>query len=797
MVDFVGVMKGFNEQEKVNNQSRRDMAKAFADFKAANPYASAAEFQSFIDSYSGGRNYIAGGAPGSEILSALGARNQETQAADILRQQIADATSRNKFRNDLQTSAESFLLNVADKEPDFVQGYEQFIAEMGVNPEMGRKLFGEQNLSSIFNQQNLNRLRLDEMNRNMPAFMDYLKSTGGDVDDADFKSAAKKYGIPEFMVKDARKIYKEQTDNARMALESERKQELTDLAIDAIERGDPDINSLVTGRAKTLKFDTNAPEFKTYVQSIVKQANTTATQRQTDRRNAQFDELTKFVNDEIALGNDQMLAISLDQKAKELQIDTKNTAWKAYKERVLAKAKIVRDTATDDRNRRINTENAAAANTFRTTLENNRGINDLIQRGRLDEAQARIDEMVGRYSDVNVKALMKEIGDGFINARVGSLQEVQDNKLGELRMKADELVNQSSAEYKTNNTAKAEQYFTAYAGKGQTNPNAGIHGGNAAMAATTLASEYNMSPTVLALMADAFKTMPEGSSPLALAEAARKSIAGYAQPLSAAQALYSSQQSGKMGYFGQDTTVADWTAKTSMTIDQHASNIQDQITKVKELQNVDPATKVKMLEGLSARLEQGFANIRTSIQQADEYATGELGWVTKGTPMFSINDVYYGENGLKKNIDAMTSSLNKEIKELSSSYSQQAVQAPSAKANVISPNTSNPSAFSQGVTSIVDDLEKSKALESISTGAGTKSSVVGSFFNDPDTQLYNKVIKQFLDADGVKNRLKRPENQAEFDLFVADPFNYIYNSDYGQKWLNSEGAEFKDLALAP
>ena len=145
----------------------------------------------------------------------------------------------------------------------------------------------------------------------------------------------------------------------------------------------------------------------------------------------------------------------------------------------------------------------------------------------------------------------------------------------------------------------------------------------------------------------------------------------------------------------------------------------------------------------------------------------------------------------------MTSSLNKEIKELSSSYSQQAVQAPAVTANTISPNTSNPSAFSQGVTSIVEDSEKVKALESVSTGAGTKSGVVGSFFNDPDTQLYNKVIKQFLAADGVRNRLRRPENQAEFDAFMADPFSYIYSSDYGQKWLNSEGAEFKDLTLAP
>ena len=46
----------------------------------------------------------------------------------------------------------------------------------------------------------------------MPAFMDYLKSTGGDVSDADFTAAATKYGIPKFLVEDARKRFNEQTN---------------------------------------------------------------------------------------------------------------------------------------------------------------------------------------------------------------------------------------------------------------------------------------------------------------------------------------------------------------------------------------------------------------------------------------------------------------------------------------------------------------------------------------------------------------------------------------------------------
>lgn len=783
MVDFVGLMSGFNERDRENVASRKDMAKAFADFKAANPYASAAEFQSFIDSYSGGRNYIAGGAPGSEILSALGAENERRQAADVLRQKIADATERNAFRDNLRTSAEGFLLDLEDENPDFVSAYDQFIAEMGVDPQFARQIFGDENLSSIFNQQNVNRLRLDEMNKNMPAFMDYLESTGGDVSDANLRAAAEKSGIPLFMVEDARKIFKEQTDNSRIALESERKGELLDLAIAAIERGDPDIASIIESRAKTLGFKINDPNFKTYLDSITKQANTTARQTQVDRQNAQLGALTAFVNEQIALGNDQLLDITLSEMARTLQISTEGPAWKAYKERVLANAKLVRDRETEDRTRAQNTENAAAANAFRTTLENNRGINDLIQRGMLDEAQARIDEMVGRYSDANVQALMREIGDGFINARVSSLQEVQDNDLGTLRMKSDELAATSAAEYKTSNVAKAESYFTDYAGKDKTNPNAGVHGGNAAMAAKQLALEFNMSPTVLALMADAFATMPQGTSPAALADAARGAISGYAQPFQTSQAAFSDAKGAQLGYFGNDRTVAEWRSTTEQTISQHISAVASQIDKIKSLQGVDAETKIKMLEGLGARMEQGFVQIRNSIQAADKYSTGQYGWVTKGTPMFDINEVYYGPNGLKNGIDAATKNLQKDMNTLSEDLAAQVAASPppAASANANANASDAASAFGRYWEEIGNRSDRrselyrtlrEKGFADTSGTMDTSGQLAGLFGDFTPQQLEdNRIVYEYLVSAGNETMIL--DSAEEYGAFLADPAGYV------------------------
>ena len=63
------------DQKEFRHGQRQQMAKAFADYKAANPYATAADFQSFIDSYSGGNNYISGGAPSVSVRNRIAADN--------------------------------------------------------------------------------------------------------------------------------------------------------------------------------------------------------------------------------------------------------------------------------------------------------------------------------------------------------------------------------------------------------------------------------------------------------------------------------------------------------------------------------------------------------------------------------------------------------------------------------------------------------------------------------------------------------------------------------------------------
>ena len=61
---FSAASGGMHERKELRRGQRQQMAEAFAKFKASNPLATVADFQNFIDSFSGGNNYIAGGAPG-------------------------------------------------------------------------------------------------------------------------------------------------------------------------------------------------------------------------------------------------------------------------------------------------------------------------------------------------------------------------------------------------------------------------------------------------------------------------------------------------------------------------------------------------------------------------------------------------------------------------------------------------------------------------------------------------------------------------------------------------------------
>jgi len=85
MIDFAGFSSGFNAQQERDERRRGELAQAFNEFQRLNPTATADQFQQFIDSMSGGRNYLRGGMPSGAALEAVVSQantNRERAEAD-------------------------------------------------------------------------------------------------------------------------------------------------------------------------------------------------------------------------------------------------------------------------------------------------------------------------------------------------------------------------------------------------------------------------------------------------------------------------------------------------------------------------------------------------------------------------------------------------------------------------------------------------------------------------------------------------------------------------------------------
>ena len=97
MINFTSMATGFQNRGDENRIERRKVAEAFEQFKQNNPEATLAQFQQYIDSVSGGRNYLAGGAGSGETLRKLGEEVPEEQGLLCLAQEDGPTCRTHQF----------------------------------------------------------------------------------------------------------------------------------------------------------------------------------------------------------------------------------------------------------------------------------------------------------------------------------------------------------------------------------------------------------------------------------------------------------------------------------------------------------------------------------------------------------------------------------------------------------------------------------------------------------------------------------------------------------------------------
>lgn len=101
--------QGFNDRREENSRRRSELADAFTQFRQANPHATMAQMQQWMDAKSGGRNYLRGGMPSGEVLQGIADENAKAKAFAEQGQRLERLSQRNAMTNELQSTAMRYM----------------------------------------------------------------------------------------------------------------------------------------------------------------------------------------------------------------------------------------------------------------------------------------------------------------------------------------------------------------------------------------------------------------------------------------------------------------------------------------------------------------------------------------------------------------------------------------------------------------------------------------------------------------------------------------------------------------
>lgn len=782
--DSAGIMSGFNAREKENVQSRKDMAKAFADFKAANPYASAAEFQEFIDSYSGGRNYIAGGAPGSEIISALGAENQRAQAADILRTQVADASARSGLIDDITGRAEQYLLGLKKTENtpiDYSQAASDFYGTLGIDGEAAKSFFGDKPLTSIFNESNRNRLVLNDIREKTPEFLELVKASGGYGSDEAFNKAREAMGIPAYMVEPMRARVKQELEDEQIELRDSRRERLLTRARKGIADGDPNIRKTLEGAAKDFGFDISSDESKAYFDSVEAEARTTYDDAQLLKREERFDRLMDFAERQIKLGNASTLPNTFATKAKSLGLDVNNAGYDQFYQEVVAEAQRNRD--IEDTNIENAKQDRLATNnvSFYSALESDTTILSLIDRGEIEKAKAAITARANKFQPEVAEFLIQGIEE-FLNGTIAERVIVQNAALAENRDEARGARASAETAYSTANQDKVTQFFGSI---DESNPNAGPAKGNAVLAASEIAKVFDMNMATMSVLQNAWSQVPEGTTAQELVALGQKALQDSRLGVSAADGKSKAGDLAEQnsGFLGMSQTFDNWlTGLDGKTRDQFGA-IENKFLALSRLPSStaeEAQKKIALLNALQTRIMNTTGAVSSYIQSAQDTSFGPDGWITKGTPQWDVAKIS-GENGFKDQVAKMQKELIDKIAEEVNNTTVPNAPTPRVGGGGNQNASNAASSFSRYWEELGNRKERRSELYSKLQEAGfrdtsgtmdTMGQLSGMFGSYTDQQLEdNELVYDYLVTAGNETMIL--DSAEEYGKFLADPAGYV------------------------
>ena len=182
MIDFSAISQGFNDRQDYNRNKRLDVMKLFEEFKRDNPEATMADFQSFRDQVSGGRNYLKGGVGNDAALKRIVDTNERKRAAAAAAQAQQEGIQKLNFLKQLEPYIQSELLNMQKiSSPDVgsPDEYDYGGAANRIKGMFGKTLPFDLDLTNMMSEGNRSRAVQSMVLKKLPQAREYI----GDLTD--------------------------------------------------------------------------------------------------------------------------------------------------------------------------------------------------------------------------------------------------------------------------------------------------------------------------------------------------------------------------------------------------------------------------------------------------------------------------------------------------------------------------------------------------------------------------------------------------------------------------------------
>ena len=180
MVDFAAISKGFNERQDYNRNKRLEVMELFEQFKRNNPEATMADFQSFRDQVSGGRNYLRGGVGNDAALKRIVDTNERKRQQAAAARAQDEAFQKLRFMKELQPIINNELINMAQVStvPGGQDEYDYAGGIQNVKNMFGGTLPFDMDVTNMMSEGNRKRAVQAVVLKNLPNAREYIKDIG-------------------------------------------------------------------------------------------------------------------------------------------------------------------------------------------------------------------------------------------------------------------------------------------------------------------------------------------------------------------------------------------------------------------------------------------------------------------------------------------------------------------------------------------------------------------------------------------------------------------------------------------